>query len=105
FDYETVARYATCCDALGLLDEARIAYERLRMLAPGSAEICVNLGRVLAASGAEGEAIDCFADSIRMNPRYANAYFNAGDVLYRLGVYERAAEVYIAGLEVQPDNP
>ncbi|HZP81562.1 MAG TPA: tetratricopeptide repeat protein, partial [Chthonomonadaceae bacterium] len=104
-NYETLARLATCCDRLGLWDEAREAYERLRILAPDSAEVCVNLGRVLAASGAMPEAIDAFAEAIQMNPDYANAYFNAGDVVYRLGVYHRAAELYLSGLEVEPEFP
>lgn len=103
-DFDTLTRLAVCCDTLGLLEEARDLYERLRILAPDSAEICVNLGRVLAASGAEAAAIDSFADAIHLNPRYANAYFNAGDLLYQLGVYDRAAETFLAGLEVEPEH-
>ncbi len=34
----------------------------------------------------------------------ANAYFNAGDLLYRLGFYDRAAETYLAGLGVSPEH-
>jgi glycosyltransferase involved in cell wall biosynthesis/Flp pilus assembly protein TadD len=100
---ETLAQLAVCCENLHLLDEARETYERLRLLAPTSPEICVNLGRVLAASGAPAEAIDCFNDAIQLNPKYGNAYFNAGDLLYQLGYYSNAAEAYLAGLEVQPD--
>jgi tetratricopeptide (TPR) repeat protein len=102
-NYDTLARLATCCDQLGLMEEARDTYERLRQLAPDSAEICVNLGRVLGASGANAEAIDCFSEAIQINPRYANAYFNAGDLLYRLGVHHRAADIYIEGLKVEPE--
>lgn len=103
-DRDNVARLAKCCDELGLAEEARSYYERLRAMEPGSVEICVNLGRVLAATGATDEAIDCFADAIHMDPKYANAYFNAGDVLYGLGIYALAADTYIGGLEVAPDT-
>ncbi|MDW8208455.1 MAG: tetratricopeptide repeat protein [Chloroherpetonaceae bacterium] len=103
-DYEVLARYATCCEHLGLLEEALTVYERLRMLSPDSAEVCVNLGRILAATGDTSRAIDCFSDAIQLNPDYGNAYFNAGDLLYRLGYYGKAAETYLAGLERDPSN-
>jgi tetratricopeptide (TPR) repeat protein len=103
-DYQAQARLAVCCEKLGLFEEARDAYEQLRLLAPESAEVCVNLGRVLAATGSDAEAIDCFADAIQMAPDYANAYFNAGDLLYSLRYYDRAAETYMAGLEIAPEH-
>lgn len=104
-DPEAQARYAACCETLEKLPEAQLAYRQLRLLRPASAEVCVNLGRVLAASGSEAEAIDCYAEAIQMDPNYGNAYFNAGDLMYRLGYYDRAADTYISGLEVQPAHP
>ncbi len=104
-DYEAQARYGTTAENLGLTDEAVEVYERLRMMRPNSAEICVNLGRVLAARGEHSEAIDAFADAIQLNPQYDNAYFNAGDLLYQMGHYTQAADIYMNGLEVNPNNP
>ena len=104
-DYDTNARLAVCCEYTGRLPEARSVYQRLRSLAPGSAEVCVNLGRVLAAFGSDAEAIDCFTEAIRLDPEYANAYFNAGDLLYSLAHYDRAADTYMAGLRVSPSQP
>ena len=103
-NYEAQARLASCCEHLALFEEAREAYERLRMLSPNSPEVCVNLGRVLAANGATDEAIDAYADAIYLDPQYGNAYFNAGDLLYQMGFYDRAAETYLAGLEVAPEH-
>lgn len=101
-DYEAQARLATACEHLGLMDEAREVYERLRMLRPQSAEICVNLGRVLAAQGEHGQAVDAFADAIQLNPDYDNAYFNVGDLLYQMGYFAKAADAYMSGLQVNP---
>ncbi len=103
-DVEALAGLAASCEQLELLDEAREAYERLRLLKPNSAEICVNLGRVLAEIGEEAEAVDLYADAIQLKPDYGNAYFNAGDLLYKMGYFDRAAETYLAGLEVEPEN-
>ena len=103
-DTEALAGLALACEQLELLDEAREAYERLRLLKPNSAEVCVNLGRILTEIGEEAEAIDLYADAIQINPDYGNAYFNAGDLLYKMGYFDRAAETYLAGLEVDPAN-
>ncbi len=98
-------RLALCAEALGDRDTARAAYESLRDITPDSAEVAVNLGRLLSEDGETAAALDCFSDAIQINPKYSNAYFNAGDLLYRLGVYDRAAETYMAGLEVSPKHP
>ena len=103
-DAENLAGLAEACEKLELIDEAREAYERLRLLKPNSAEVCVNLGRLLAQIGEEAEAVDLYADAIQINPGYGNAYFNAGDLLYKMGYFDRAAETYLAGLQVEPQN-
>jgi tetratricopeptide (TPR) repeat protein len=103
-DGEALARLSFCCEQLGLLEEARDGYERLRMLDSESVEVCVNLGRVLAALDEAGEALECYTEAIQRDPLYGNAYFNAGDLMYRLGYYDRAADTYMAGLEVSPDH-
>ncbi len=104
-EYDPQARLATCFERTGRLEEARAAYERLRLLAPMSSDVCVNLGRILAVTGSPSEAIDCFTEAIAIDPANGNAYFNAGDALYRLGYYGNAAETYLSGLEVAPEHP
>ena len=103
-DEEALARLALCCEHLQLLEESRDAYERLSLLRPDSVEVRVNLGRVLAALDAPGEALDCYTQAIERDPTFGNAYFNAGDLMYRLGYYDRAAETYLAGLNVNPEQ-
>lgn len=98
------AHLAHCYEQLGKLEEARGAYTRARELVPTSVEIVVNLGRVLAALGDDAGAVDCFTDAILIDRTYGNAYFNAADVLYRLGIYDRAIEVLQQGLTVDPAN-
>lgn len=102
---ETQARLAECCEKLGLLEEARDAYERLRLLAPESVDICVNLARMLAATGADQDALDCYVEAIEMDPDNSNACFNAGDLLYKMGEYARAADAYGSGLQLEPQRP
>jgi tetratricopeptide (TPR) repeat protein len=103
--FESLQRLGICQEKLGRFSEAQQTFEEARRLAPSGAEICVNLGRVLAAQGRDAEAIDAFADAIDLNPQYANAYFNAADLLYNLGWSAKAAEMLHAGLELAPDNP
>jgi len=103
-NYDAQSKWATCCESLGLYEEAREALESMRRLAPYAPEVHVSLGRVYAALGANAEAIDAYAEAIHIDPRYGNAYFNAGDLLYQMGFYAKAAETYIAGLEVEPDR-
>jgi tetratricopeptide (TPR) repeat protein len=100
----TLALLAACSEQIGAYLEASEAYRRLRWLMPASAEICVNQGRALAAADEPAQAIDCFLEAIQLDPRYANAYFNAGDLLYRLGYYEKASESYLAGLQVDASH-
>lgn len=95
---------ASAAEQLGHLVEARDAYACARRQAPGSVELMVNHGRVLAALGEDAAAIDAFADAIEVAPTCANAYFNAADVLYRLGVYDRAAGVLERGTDIDPAN-
>jgi tetratricopeptide (TPR) repeat protein len=64
----------------------------------------VNLGRVHLAQGDYEGALSCFTRAIELNPEDANAFFNAGDALYRLGAYEAAAETYTLGLQRDPQN-
>ncbi len=97
-------RLADACEKLQLFEEARDLYLRERQSGNESAEICVNLGRAYAGSGDAPRAIDCFADAIAVDPSHSNAYFNAGDVLYNLGYYSKAAETLCAGLGRDPLN-
>jgi tetratricopeptide (TPR) repeat protein len=63
------------------------------------------MGRALASAGSESEALACFVQSIEIDPSYGNAYFNAGDLLYRNEQYEDAIKSYVAGLEIDPNHP
>ncbi len=101
-DFDAQAKWATCCESLGLYDEAREALERMKRLAPYAPEVHVSLGRIYSALGENAEAIDSFAEAIHIDSHHANAYFNAGDLLYQMGYYTKAAETYLAGLEVEP---
>ena len=96
-------RLAHAYETLSRLPEAEAVYQTLRELAPHSAEICVNLGRVLIRQERSGDALNAFADAIEINPQDPNALFNAGDLLYQMGQFAQSADLYRAGLALRPD--
>lgn len=95
-------RRAFCAEQLSLFDEARDAYVAAHKLAPKSVEPCVNLGRVYAALGEDGQALECFSEAIALDPQNANTYFCIADVLYKLGFPGKAADAVCAGLQLEP---
>jgi tetratricopeptide (TPR) repeat protein len=79
-------------------------YEELSAVQPLSAELLVDWGRTSAAAGRTPNAIKYFTEAINLDPTYANAYFNCGDLLFRTGMVEQAAQIYAAGLSLVPEH-
>jgi hypothetical protein len=52
---------------------------------PGNAAAHNNYGNILAQSGQPAEAIAQYDDAVRIDPHFADAYFNAGNALMKLG--------------------
>jgi tetratricopeptide (TPR) repeat protein len=51
-----------------------------------------------------GRAIDCYREAIRLNPRFADAYYWLGRVYFETGNYQEAIRNYRQVLNLQPDN-
>jgi|GEM_PF-1298161 len=99
-----VARFADCADRLAQYDEALAAYRKAVEMDPTSADLKINLGRVLDKMGEKDAALKCFSQAILANPQCANAYFNAADLLYQGGLYVQSARFLGEGLKRDPGN-
>lgn len=62
------------------------------------------LGALLGTEGRFDEAIPHLEKSIRMNPTYADPYFNLGVAYYRKGDREEALHYYREALRIEPRN-
>lgn len=80
------------------------AYEAFAKHYEPSVELLVNWGRTLETADHPERALNCYTEAIRREPEHANAYFNCGDLLYRLGRHGDAAHLYEAGLRYNPGN-
>ncbi len=88
----------------GRLDEARGCLEQALAAQPEQAELCNNLGVILAEQGCHAEALDCYERALKRQPDYAHAYHNRGNALRRLGRLEEAVTSYEQALQLQPQT-
>ncbi len=51
-----------------------------------------------------GQAIDSYREAIKLNPRFADAYYWLARVYFETGDYQRATQNYRRVLELEPDN-
>jgi len=72
------------CKTLDRTKEARLRYDE---------------GARLYGSKKYEEAIDSFGEAVRLNPRYAQAFYKRGNCQYRLGKFEEAVKDYRRALE------
>ncbi|HZF15724.1 MAG TPA: tetratricopeptide repeat protein [Steroidobacteraceae bacterium] len=87
----------------GRAAEAATAYERATQLAPNDARALSNLGGAYFLMGNFDKAADAFQRSLAIQPRSAT-YSNAGTVLYYLGRYGEAEQMFRKAIEFTPGN-
>ena len=63
-----------------------------------------NLGIALAVIGNTDEAIDQFRESLRINPKYADAHANLARCLVQIGRHEDAVGELSQALRLRPDD-
>jgi glyoxylase-like metal-dependent hydrolase (beta-lactamase superfamily II) len=66
-------------------------------------ESWVKLAAALADHGRLEEALECYEEALRVNPRHMSAYLSKGLVLTELGSFEEALEIFREILKVKPD--
>ncbi len=89
---------------LGRFDEAR---ERLEVLARDESDdpdITFLLGRSLAGAKKSDAALEKFRETVKKEPRFHEAYFEAADVLRRRGDSEAAFELLNRACHLAPDE-
>ncbi len=103
-DYEAWLGWAKACEAQGDADGMQAAYAAFSEKREPTPEILINWGRALTETRQYERALECFIGAIKRSPSDANAYFNAGDLLYRLEHYGDAAGLYETALRHEPDH-
>src|SRR5437899_3267085 len=70
----------------------------------GSAFVQMNLADALARKGLPDEAMVHYEEAIRLQPYYADAYYNRGNVLFAKGRTEEAISDWEKTLQLRPDD-
>ena len=78
--------------ALGHYPQALEAYRRVQAQQPGRVDVCYNVGYVLERMERWPEAVNPYAQAVRLNPRMAQAWLGLAIVWRRLGEPERSQE-------------
>jgi len=70
----------------------------------GTAFVEMNIGDALARKGQPDEAMAHFEKAIKLQPDYAGAYYNRGNVLYAKGRIDEAIADFQKALQFQPSH-
>lgn len=69
---------------------------------PNSAAVQNNIGKAYALNGDERRARDSFNRACMLDSKFAEAWFNLGDLDYRTGALEKAVEHYRKAIDINP---
>jgi protein O-mannosyl-transferase len=101
------------CVDRGKMDEAILHFEAAARIRSGkrdphydagSAFMQMNLGDALARTGQSKKAMVHYEEAIRLQPYYANAYYNRGNVLFAQGHIDDAIADWEKTLQIEPDD-
>jgi tetratricopeptide (TPR) repeat protein len=89
----------------GRLLEAADDYAKALSILPESAEAYSNMAAVAGASGLHELAQTFCRMSLALDPQYAGAWDNLGNVFALQGLWDDALDAYDRALSVKPDSP
>jgi Flp pilus assembly protein TadD len=101
------------CNDRGELDKAISHFESAARIRSGkrdphydlgSAFVQMNLGDALARKGRSDEAMRYYDEALRLQPNYADAYYNRGTVLFAKGRVDEAIADWAKALEMHPND-
>ena len=89
-------------------DEAVTSFEKAISLDANDVESRYNLGLILSETRTDAEslqaAMDHFRKSVTLQPRFAEAHFSLGNVLYRQGKVDDAIQSFRKAIEMDPNH-
>jgi|GEM_PF-521962 len=103
-NYNAWNAWVDACEKSGDLEVVVGAYEAFSKKVNPTSEMLVNWGRALDRAGKPQRALECFVGALKSAPEDSNAYFNCGDLLYRLDQFQDAAHIYHLGLRLDKDS-
>jgi tetratricopeptide (TPR) repeat protein len=86
-----------------LQEEAMQVADGLRKDFPDSTDPLVLMGNLHNTMGHATEAMECWQQSLEMDPGRADAYRGLGSLAMRRGQYEKALELWRKALEIKPE--
>jgi tetratricopeptide (TPR) repeat protein len=69
---------------------------------PDSPAVHNNMGKAHALNGDDRRARDCFMHACRLDSKFAESWFNLGDLDYRAGALEQAVDHYRKAIDIDP---
>jgi tetratricopeptide (TPR) repeat protein len=87
-------------EACGDFGAAIDAYERLLQAGGRDPDVCFNLANALVQAGRLGSAAIHYAEAVRLDPGYVEAWNNLGHTFRRLGELEAAARSFRRAIDV-----
>ena len=88
---------------LGMLEQARSAFQKVISLKPNYADAYNNLGNVLNELGEQEQAILSYQRAIDIKPDYAEAYNNLGNAFSDQNKLDEAIAANKKAIEINPD--
>ena len=88
----------------GYFDEAERAFRKLAEDSPDNSEYWRKLGLSLYQGGNPTEALLAYAESIKLDPRFAQTYYLAGVSARSMSRLKQAEDFFTEGLAVDPDH-
>ncbi len=98
-----LAAWESWAFAMIKLGDPNTPFQMLEKYQPLSAELLMKWADALASSARLDDALGCFRRAMALAPEDSNVQFSCGDLLYKLGYYQQAAEIYHVGLQLRPD--
>lgn len=86
------------------LAKARTYYERALKAAPGQAPVLTGLARVVASAGDTGRAEKLLQEAITREPGYAEARYQMGVLMSRVGRLQEARQYFLATLQLNRNH-
>jgi protein O-GlcNAc transferase len=100
---EDILQLALMCHKKGILEQAKVLYEKILKENPNFDIVCNNLGYICLKQGCPDEAMSYFQRAIQLNPSLALANNNLGIILQERGQTDGAISYYRKAIELDPN--